>query len=217
MRRLLPALSSLALWLAAPAHGQSVALAGVLGHKALLVIDGGAPRALAPNDSVQGVLLLQVATDHVVVSIAGQRQTIGLGASPVSVGARGAGAAGGQGRRVVLKSDSRGHFLGDGQINGKTMRYMVDTGASIITLGRADAERMGLPFLQGTPALMRTANGDARGWRLRLASVRVGDVTVHDMEAVVIPTSMPFVLLGNNFLSYFQMTRSNDSMVLEKR
>jgi aspartyl protease family protein len=54
-------------------------------------------------------------------------------------------------------------------------------------------------------------------WRIKLASVRIGDVTVYDVDSVVSAGSMPYVLLGNSFLSRFQMTRNNDQMVLEKR
>ncbi len=64
---------------------------------------------------------------------------------------------------------------------------------------------------------MGTANGVVNVWRVRLDSVRVGDVEVHGVEASILPTSMPYVLLGNSFLSRFQMTRSNDQMVLERR
>jgi aspartyl protease family protein len=52
---------------------------------------------------------------------------------------------------------------------------------------------------------------------MRLDSVRIGDVEVFGVEAIVTPQSMPFVLLGNSFLTEFQMTRTNDQMVLEKR
>jgi aspartyl protease family protein len=55
------------------------------------------------------------------------------------------------------------------------------------------------------------------GWRVKLASVRVGDVVVYDVDSIVSSGSMPYVLLGNSFLSRFQMTRTNDQMTLEKR
>ena len=97
------------------------------------------------------------------------------------------------------------------------MVYMVDTGASSVAIGRSDAERMGLPFLKGQPVMMRTANGDAQGWRLRLDSVRVGDVEVFGVDAVVAPLPMPYVLLGNSFLAHVQMTRQGSEMVLERR
>ena len=94
--------------------------------------------------------------------IGGQQER--LGEAPISLGGRGAAAGDpALGRRVVLKADNRGHFIERGQINGKTMVYMVDTGASSVAIGRSDAERMGLPFLKGQPVMMRTANGDAIG------------------------------------------------------
>ncbi len=208
------AVLSLSAWLTA--HAQTVTLSGVLGGKALLVIDGGAPRALAAGDSMQEVRVLQVAGDTAVVEIKGQRQTLRLGDGPIGAGPRQA-AGEGPGRRVVLRADSRGHFIERGQVNGKTMLYMVDTGASSVAIGRPDAERMGLPFLKGQPVLMRTANGEAQGWRMRLDSVRIGDVEVHGVDAVIVPQPMPYVLLGNSFLSHFQMTRQGSEMVLERR
>jgi aspartyl protease family protein len=134
------------------ALGQSVALTGVLGSKALLVIDGSAPKALAVNESHKDVRLLQISGDSAVVDIKGQRQTVHLGAAPVSVGSRGGIGGAARSGRLVLIADSRGHFIDRGYINGKTMQYMVDTGASTIAIGRADADRMGLPYEQGAPS-----------------------------------------------------------------
>ena len=198
------------------ALGQSVALTGVLGSKALLVIDGSAPKALAVNESHKEVRLLQISGDSAVVDIKGQRQTVHLGAAPVSVGSRGGIGGAARSGRLVLIADSRGHFVDRGYINGKTMQYMVDTGASTIAIGRADADRMGLPYEQGAPVLMRTANGTAQGWRIKLDSVRLGEMEVYGIEAVVAPQSMPYVLLGNSLLTRFQMTRKGNEMVLEK-
>lgn len=218
LRAVLLSLAGVAAALPPLATAQSVALSGVLGSKALLVIDGGTPRALAAGDSLQDVRVLQVSGDTAEVEIKGRRQTLRLGEAPISLGGRGAAAGDpALGRRVVLKADNRGHFIERGQINGKTMVYMVDTGASSVAIGRSDAERMGLPFLKGQPVMMRTANGDAQGWSLRLDSVRVGDVEVFGVDAVVAPLAMPYVLLGNSFLAHVQMTRQGSEMVLERR
>lgn len=218
LRAVLLSLAGVAAVLPPLANAQSVALRGVLGSKALLVIDGGTPRALAAGDSLQDVRVLQVSGDTAEVEIKGRRQTLRLGEAPISLGGRGAAAGDpALGRRVVLKADNRGHFIERGQINGKTMVYMVDTGASSVAIGRTDAERMGLPFLKGQPVMMRTANGDAQGWSLRLDSVRVGDVEVFGVDAVVAPLAMPYVLLGNSFLAHVQMTRQGSEMVLERR
>ena len=218
LRAVLLSLAAAAALAPPSATAQSVALSGVLGSKALLVIDGGTPRALAAGESLQDVCVLQVSGDTAEVEIKGRRQTLRLGEAPISLGGRGAAAGDpALGRRVVLKADNRGHFIERGQINGKTMVYMVDTGASSVAIGRSDAERMGLPFLKGQPVMMRTANGDAQGWSLRLDSVRVGDVEVFGVDAVVAPLAMPYVLLGNSFLAHVQMTRQGSEMVLERR
>lgn len=192
------------------AGAQAVALAGILGSKALLVIDGGAPRSVAPGDSHQGVKVVSVGREDAVLEVGGVRRTVRLGESPVGAVAQGS-------QRVVLAGDSRGHFISQGQINGQAMQFMVDTGATTIAIGLPDAQRMGLNYRSGQPVRMNTANGVAQGWRLVLDSVRIGDVQVRGVEAIVTPQAMPYVLLGNSFLAQFQMTRNNDQMVLEKR
>lgn len=213
MRTLLACLSTALAMAATPALAQNVALAGILGGKALLVVNGGAPRGLAPGEAHQGVRVLSVAADSAVLDVAGERRSLRLGEAPVSITASGASA-----QRVVLKADARGHFVSSGQINGRVMQYMVDTGASTVAIGRPDAQRMGLKFEQeGQSVMMNTANGVAQGWRLRLDSVRVGDVELRGVEAIVTPQPMPFVLLGNSFLREFEMSRSGDEMVLLKR
>lgn len=201
---LLPALTS----------AQSVALAGILGSKALLVIDGGAPRSLAAGESLGPVRVLKVGADDALLDIAGHQQRLRLGEAPVQLGARAAAAGP---ARLVLFADGQGHFIDQGQINGQAVRYLVDTGASTVAIGRAEADRLGLPYLQGQSVQMGTANGAVRGWRLRLDSVRIGTLEARGVDAVVTPQAMPFVLLGNSFLADFHMTRQGDQMVLEKR
>ena len=193
-------------------HAQAVSIAGVLGSKALLVVDANPPRALAAGDEFQGVKVLGVGKEDATIEVKGERRVLRLGEAPVSVGGRGGG-----GKRVVLVADSRGHFINSGSINGRVMQYMVDTGASTVAIGRNDADRMGLNYQGGQPVHMSTANGVAQGWRMKLDSVRIGDVEVTGVDAVITPQPMPYVLLGNSFLTQFQMTRVNDQMVLEKR
>ena len=214
LHTLAPALTALCLLWITPgaANAQGVALAGMLGNKALLVVGTSPPKAVGVGDVHQGVKLIAVSREDATVEVNGTRSTLRLGESPVSVGTRSS-----SGKRVVLMADSRGHFVNSGTINGRVMQYMVDTGASTIAIGRADADRMGLSYQSGVPVRMNTANGVAQGWRIQLDSVRLGEVEVLGIEAIVTPQPMPYVLLGNNFLTQFQMTRINDQMVLEKR
>jgi aspartyl protease family protein len=217
--RLGPSALAAALLLACahPALAQSVSLSGVAGDKALLVIDQAAPRFLSAGQTHQGVRLLSVQGETVTIEMGGQRQQLRVGDAPLHVGGGDAAGSGSAGRRVVLTADGQGHFMTHGQINGRTVKFMVDTGASNIILSQADARRINLAFDQGQPVGVNTANGRVTGHQLRLQSVRVGDVQVYDVTAIVLPQPMPFVLLGNSFLTRFQMVRQNDQMTLERR
>ena len=207
----------LALAALVPALGwaQSVSLHGLLGRQALLIVDGKAPRAVAPGQTHLGITVLSTDEDRAVVALAGgQRLTLRVGESPVSVG--GAPAPGGS-DRVALSADARGHFITPGSINHRPTQFMVDTGASVVAIGQAEADRLGLNYRTGQPVTLRTANGTAPGWALRLATVRIGDVTAYEVDAVVTPSAMPAVLLGNSFLNRFSMRRDGDTMMLIKR
>lgn len=196
------------------ANAQSVALAGMLGKQALLVVNGSAPKSVAPGDTHQGVKVISTSADQAVIEQAGKRMTLRIGEAPVSMG----GAAGGpRGNRIVITASTGGHFMTSGQVNGKAAQFMVDTGATSIAMGALDAERAGINFKSGQPVSMATANGVTQGYRIKLNSVRIGDVEVFDVDAVVTPNAMPFMLLGNSFLTRFQMTRDNDQMTLTRR
>ena len=204
-------------WLPAGAQAESVALAGMMGAKALLVVNGTPPKTLAPGETHQGVKLISTSDDQAVVEQAGQRQTLRVGEAPVSLGVGGAAGAAGKGTRIVLNEGSGGHFMTAGQINGRAVQFMVDTGATTVAMSTLDAERTGIAYKNGQPVMMSTANGVTQGFRIKLSSVRVGEVEIYDVDAVVVPQPMPFVLLGNSFLTRFQMKRENSLMTLDKR
>lgn len=197
------------------AHAQSVALAGMMGSKALLVVDGGAPKSVGPGDSHQGIKVVSTAGDQAVIEQAGKRVTLRVGDAPVRTG--NVGASAGRGTRIVLSESSGGHYLTPGQINGRAVQFMVDTGATSVSMSVADAERTGIDYKSGEPVPISTANGLTSAYRVKLNSVRIGEVEVFDVEAVVVRQSMPFLLLGNSFLSRFQMRRENNLMTLDKR
>ncbi|CDS53950.1 Transporter [Polaromonas sp. CG9_12] len=201
-------------WNPAGAQAESVALAGMMGGKALLIVNGTAPKTVATGETHQGVKVISTSGDQAVVEQSGKRQTLRVGQAPVSLGG---GGGGGRGTRIVLTESSGGHFMTAGQINGRAVQFMVDTGATSIAMGAPDAERAGITYKNGVPVQISTANGAALGFRIKLNSVRVGDVEVYDVDAVVIPQPMPFMLLGNSFLSRFQMQRDNTLMTLDRR
>ncbi len=195
------------------AHAQKVSLQGMLGRKALIMVDGSAPKTVAPGETHQGVTVISTAGDEAIIEIKGQRHTLRVGESPASVG--GTGLA--PGNKIVLTADSGGHFMTQGTLNGRSALFMVDTGATAIALGAAQAQSMGINYRNGRPIQLGTANGVTPGWLVKIGSVRIGDVEVHEVDAIVVQQAMPFVLLGNSFLTRFQMRRENSMMVLERR
>jgi aspartyl protease family protein len=210
-----------ALLACAGAWAQSVTLQGMLGSKALLIVDGSAPKSVAPGDTHRGVKVVSTSGDEAVVEISGKRHTLRVGDAPASVGATGAtGATGGgarRGGRIVLTAGSGGHFITQGAINGQTVQFLVDTGATSVAMGVPEAQRIGLNYKAGQLGAGSTANGIVPVWHVKLASVRIGDVEIYDVNASVLPSGMPYVLLGNSFLNRFHMMRDNDQMVLERR
>jgi aspartyl protease family protein len=196
------------------AAAQSVALQGMLGARALLIVDGSAPKTVAPGETFKGVKVVSTSGDLAVVEIKGRQHTLRVGEAPASVGGASSGPGG---ARIVLTAGSGGHFMTQGSINGKAVQFMVDTGATNIGIGAADAERIGIDYKSAPMGRGNTANGVVNVWRVKLASVRIGDVEVNEVDCLVLPMSMPFVLLGNSFLTRFQMKRENDVMVLERR
>jgi len=196
------------------ALAQSVAMTGGMGSKALLVIDGAPPKAVGVGDTFKGVKVISVNSDQTVVEMKGQRQTIMLGGAPISVGG---GGGGGGGTQIVLSAVSGGHFMTQGSINGRATQFMVDTGATSVAMGLDDAQRMGIQLQDAQPIRVGTANGVVTAYRVMLNSVRIQDVEIYSVEATVTPQPMPYTLLGNSFLSRFQMKRDNDTLTLTKR
>ena len=196
-------------------QAQTVVLSGVLGNKALLVVDGAPPKGVGAGETHRGVKVLSAQGNQAEIEIDGNRQTLRLGDGPVSA-TPGAPEAGDR-RRIVLHASSNGHFRTPGQINGRTVNFMVDTGASVVSLSAVDADAIGLAYKNGERVMVNTANGQSIGWKVQLNSVRLGSVDVYNVEALVTPAPMAYVLLGNSYLTRFQMTRTNDQLVLEQR
>ncbi|MDB5871834.1 MAG: hypothetical protein JWQ07_1276 [Ramlibacter sp.] len=194
---------------------QSVTLQGMLGAKALLIVDGSAPKTVGAGETHLGVKVISTSGDQALVEIDGKRHTLRVGEAPASVGGNGGAAS--RGSRIVLTAGSGGHFFTQGAVNGQAVQFLVDTGATSVAMSVRDAQRLGLNYKAGQQGYSSTANGTVAVWRVKLSSVRVGDVEVFDVDASVLPVDMPYLLLGNSFLTRFQMKRENDQMVLERR
>ena len=201
------------LALTGAAQAQMVVLSGRMGERALLVVDGQ-PYTASVGQTVAGVKLLRWEGDVAQVERSGRSYPMRVGETPVLLGVAPPRTAG---REIVLSAGSGGHFTAGGSINGKQVRFMVDTGATLVSLGKDDAERMGVDLSSARRGSTQTANGSVPVWLVTLDSVRIGDVELSNVGAAVLPQPMPMVLLGNSFLSRMNMKRENDVMRLELR
>ena len=200
---------------AAAAQAQGVSLAGSMGSKAVLVIDGQ-PATLAVGETARGVRLLRLDAGEAQVERGGVTSTLRLGAAPTALAgsARGAAAAASE---IVIPVGPGGHFVTSGSINDRPVRFMVDTGATMVALSRAEADRIGLDLGGAQRGTSQTAGGTVPVLALTLGRIRIGEVEVSNVQAIVVPGELPNVLLGNSFLQRFQMRRENDLMRLEPR
>jgi len=116
-----------------------------------------------------------------------------------------------------MTADNQGHFYVTGSVNGATVRFLVDTGATMVSLGASDARRIGLDFNRGQKGMTQTANGQSMVSKVQLDTVRIGDVTLHNVDALIHQTEMPMALLGMTFLNRMEMQRDGSTMTLRKR
>jgi aspartyl protease family protein len=195
---------------------QSVQFSGSLGNsKALLLIDG-VPQTLAVGERARGVTLRRLADGLAEVEVAGKLLQLRLGGTPGRL-AGDAGPGNAAGSSIVLAAGPGGHFTASGQINGRPVQFLVDTGATSIALSQSEANRLGLDWQRGQRAMTMTANGPVPVVQITLSAVRIGDVEVANVAAVVIPAEMPVALLGNSFLNRFSMRRDADLLRLDKK
>ncbi|WP_240327736.1 TIGR02281 family clan AA aspartic protease [Dechloromonas sp. HYN0024] len=200
-----------ALVLPGTTTAQDVGLAGIMGSKAMLMINGGEPQSVPVGKTLDGVKVLSIQDDQVMVEIGGKKR-------PLRVGQHAVGVSGGDGSdKIVLTANVQGHFFTTGTVNGTSVRFMVDTGATSIALGPNDARRIGLDLRQGQRGMTSTANGTVVVTRIPLDTVTIAGVTLHNVEAVVLPTDMPIALLGMSFLNRMEMQRDGSTMTLKRR
>jgi aspartyl protease family protein len=199
----------LAAW-AAAAQAADVRVVGVSATRAVVSIDGGAPRALAIGQkTAEGVTLLAVEGENATFDIGGRRRTLRMGQLYQTTG--------GGNASVTLKADGRGHFLADGTINGAATRFLVDTGATLIAIPGDEARRLGLSFVNAPQGAVKTAAGVVPAYKIRLDTVRVGGITLNAVDAWVVDRGLDIVLLGMSFLNRTEMRRDGETMVLTKR
>jgi aspartyl protease family protein len=193
------------------AGAADVNVVGLFPSKAVVQIDGGPLQTLSIGQkTAEGVVLLSVEPDGATFEVDGRRVAIGLSHARMKPGSGPAS--------VKVTADERGHFRTIGQINGIAVQFAIDTGATFIALPANEARRIGLDYLKGQKVAMNTANGIAAAYLIKLDTVRIGDITVNSVDAVVMERNGPAIaLLGMSFLSRMDIRHEGEIMTLTQR
>jgi aspartyl protease family protein len=213
-------LAALCLFVAGSAGAQThVTVSGVMSDKALLSVNGAQPRVVRPGEIIGGVRLVGVGAQGVEIVLDGRRHVLAIGQGVHAPSGKAATDAGTPpAGRVVLTADGQGHFIASGTVNGLPVRFMVDTGASLVTLPGSVARRAGVNLSGATPVVVNTANGQARAQRVVLNSVKIGQISINLVEALVLDdAALAQPLLGMSFLNRTNMLREGDTLVLTQR
>jgi aspartyl protease family protein len=189
-----------------------VALIGVIGDKAaVLAVDGGDPKTVKVGQKWRDITVLSVERGEATVEIDGRQRVLKIGqhyrAAPAAA----------ERQSVTLAADPRGHFVSDGAINGVPVRFLVDTGATMVAIPAAEAVRLGIDYRKGQPGLSATAGGMVRVYRVKLDSVRLGAIEIANVDGVVLEQGLDVALLGMSFLNRVEMKRDGHTMVLIRR
>ena len=199
-------------WLACTAAwAASVSVVGLFKDKAIVSIDGGKPRTLSVGQTMGGVKLLAADSDSAQFDVDGKRRALSMGQSFAG------GTAMGERQSVSLTADARGHFAASGSINGYPMTFMVDTGATAIAINAAEASRLGLDYKRGQAVGVGTAAGMVPAWRITFNTVKIGGISVNQVDGLVVETGLNVPLLGMSFLNRMEMLRDGQTMTLTKR
>ena len=210
----MPNIIALLLWFACGlAAAADVSLVGVIGGKAaVVVVDDGEPKTVKVGQTWHGVTVLSVDKDSALLEIEGTRRTLQQGQHYRRVAATSDRA------QVTLAAGPGGHFVGEGAVNGTPIRFLVDTGATSVAMNSRDAARLGLTFRGGPRERAMTANGTVVVYRVKLDTMRVGGIELHNVEAVVHDGDHPtLVLLGMSFLNRVDMRRDGTLLTLTQR
>ncbi len=197
---------------AAAAAMPDIRVNGLMPNQAVVTIDGKQRILKAGVPSAEGVTLISADSQKAVLEWQGQRLERTLSREIQSSYATRTE----QEARIQRGRDN--HFFTTGNINGRPVRFMVDTGAFAIAMTPAEADRLGLNWRSGERFVANTAGGGTPSYKITLDSVSVGSITLHNITAaVIVADSSPDILLGMSFLEKTEMREENNVLILRKK
>ena len=187
---------------------------GLFSGKALVSINGSAPQSIAAGQTKNGVKLIAADSESATFLVEGKRQTLKMGQAASVAGTAGPA----NNTPVSLYADSRGHFTGNMSINGASLKYLVDTGATTVALNSGDAKFAKIDYEKGEKVPVNTANGVVTAYLVKVNTLKIGTIILNDVDVIVNEGGSPeIVLLGMSALNKLDMKRDNSIMTLTKK
>jgi aspartyl protease family protein len=204
----------LCLVVAAPlaaAAGSNVKVIALFTDKALLQV-GDQQKIVSKGETFEGVLLKSASGRGAVVVIDGKDMKLGLNQSIAGNFKKPDRSS------MRIFPDQLGMYYARGAINGQATRFLVDTGATFVTMSGSKAHSLNIDFREGTPSSAQTASAIVPVWQITLESVSIGGIRVPNVEATVIAGDQPSeVLLGNSFLQHTRLQKAGAVLEIEQR
>lgn len=190
-----------------------LALQALFKGKAIVLVDGSRRVLKLGETSPEGITLVATDTKAETATVAFDNTTQVLHLGMVATAT-----SGGKGQ-VTLYAGGGAHFFADGFINDTPVRFLVDTGATYVAMSGQLADRLGIDYKRhGKTGVSATASGYVRSYKITLTSVRIGEITLHNVDASVNEGNFPSEpLLGMSFLGQLDMKRENDKLELRQR
>lgn len=192
--------------------GPSLYAVALFADKAMLEIDGKQRMLSKGQVSPEGVKLLEASSSRALVEVDGKQ----LSLSPQA--RISANFAPPQAREYRIIKDSSGHFRSSGQINGQSINFLVDTGATSISLSEAQAQKLGLSYKSAKTGQVQTAAGVVKGYAITLSEVSLGGLSLRNVPATVIEGNAGSeALLGMSFLKNLEIHQESNLMLLKQK
>ena len=192
---------------------EQIEVQALFGGKAMILIDGNRHTLAAGDISPEGVKLIKSTSKQAVLEIDGKQKTYQLG-NTVSLNY-----ARPKQLEETVYSDDRGMFRSVGTINGRTVEFLLDTGATTVAMNKSQAKRLGVDYrMTGEHVIVSTASDNVRGYRVKLKSVSLGKIKQRNVEAMVIDGNHPGpILLGMSFLGKLKVEKEGKAMTIRQR
>lgn len=189
-----------------------ILIKGLFKNAAVLVIDGHQELLKVGKRTKSGVLLVSASSKGAVVEFEGERKqlylTRGIGTSYSNASKK----------EVRLASQHNGHFFGTALINGQRRQFLVDTGASTISMSSKEADMLGIQYKNSKVVRVATAQGVTRGYEVKLRRVEIGGIRINNVGAIILEGEYPLdILLGNTFLSQVNVNIDNGVLIMQSK